>query len=146
MAQTPEKYKLLVVDDSTAIIHKITAAIPKDKYDVATTTNPVTAYKMIEDHHFDIVISDIEMPEMNGLELLKKIKLFNGMTQVIVITGFITVNNTLNAFRYGAFDLIFKPFNTKLIVSAVDQSAKRLQHINELLIHAQQRKGNTNGS
>ena len=82
---------------------------------------------MVEDEHFNIVVSDIEMPEMNGLDLLRKIKDHNGMIQVIIMTSFIKVNNTLNAFRYGASDLIFKPFDPLEIVDAVHEHIQPLQ-------------------
>lgn len=130
----PERrYKLLIVDDSKAILAGLSRAFRKTPYEVVTVDNPMEAYDLIQDRHFDIVISDIEMPEMNGLELLRKIKNYNGMIQVIIFTGYITINNTLNAFRYGAFDLFFKPVADDVLVAAVDQAAARLNRINNLI-------------
>ena len=128
------KYKLLIVDDSKSILHALGRVFADTPYDVTTMDNPVKAYKKIEDEHFDIVVSDIMMPELDGLSLLRKIKDFNGTIQVIMITGYLTINNTINAFRYGANDIYFKPFkDMDEIVNAVDAAAKKLDRINEIL-------------
>ena len=128
------RYKILTVDDSRAILTKITSFLEKrPEYEVTGVSDPVEAYALVENEHFDVVICDIEMPQMSGLELLRKIKNFNGAIQVIVITGYITVNNTLDAFRYGAADLFFKPIKLKALGKAVEMSIDRLNHIEDLL-------------
>ena len=74
------------------------------------------------------------MPEMDGLTLLEKIKEYNGMIQVIMLTSEITVNNTIRAFRKGAIDIYFKPLETiDEIVTAVDDSARKLDRVNAIL-------------
>lgn len=128
------KYKLLIVDDSKSILHTLDRIFADTPYDVTTIINPVKAYEKIENEHFDIVISDIMMPELDGLSLLRKIKDFNGTIQVIMITGYLTINNTINAFRYGANDIYFKPFKDMgELVEAVDAAAKKLDRIDEIL-------------
>ena len=131
---TARDYKLLIVDDSISILKTLEKVFSKTPYEVTTCSNPVKAYEMIENEHFDIVISDIMMPELDGLSLLKKIKDFNGTIQVIMITGYITINNTINAFRYGANDIYFKPFEDfQPLIGAVDEAAQKLSRINEVL-------------
>ena len=133
----PEKpYKVLIFDDSKAVLTALEAAFAKSSFDTQTINNPVAAYEKIEKEHIDIVISDIEMPDMNGLDLLRKIKSHNGMIQVIIITGYITINNTLNAFRYGAENLFFKPVNPDEIVSAANAAAEKLSRVRSLLAEA----------
>lgn len=129
------KYRLLVVDDSKSILKSFERTLSaKTPYEITTCDNPVKAYEKIENEHFDIVISDIMMPEMDGLTLLRKIKNFNGTIQVIMITGYITINNTLNAFRYGANDIFFKPFkDMEEIIHAADEAARKLDRINAIL-------------
>ena len=137
------KYKVLIVDDSTSILKALARAFAETPYDVTTCNDPVKSYEMIEDEHFDIVISDIMMPELDGLSLLRKIKNYNGTIQVIMITGYITINNTLNAFRYGANDIFFKPFkNMRDLIDAVDAAARKLNRINEILKVLASEKGN----
>jgi len=129
-----KRYKVLIVDDSKSVLKGLENAFADSCFLIATTTNPIAAYEMIENEHFDIVISDIMMPEMDGLTLLRKIKNFNGMVQVIIITGYITINNTLNAFRYGANDIFFKPFDDMgEIVQAAEAAAAKLDRINTIL-------------
>ncbi len=137
------KYKLLIVDDSTSILKAMNRFFSDSPYEVTICNNPVKAYEMIENEHYDIVISDIMMPELDGLSLLRKIKNFNGTIQVIMITGYITINNTLNAFRYGANDIFFKPFkDMDDIRSSVDAAARKLTRINEILKELAISKGN----
>lgn len=131
MATKP--YTLLLVDDSEEILMALEAAFLDSPYEVIVTTNPLKAYSIIENQHVDLVVSDIEMPNMTGIELLRKIKAYNGMIRVIIITGYITVNNTLNVFRYGAEDLFFKPVNLREVRGAVDAAARRLDRVHQLL-------------
>ncbi|MFZ5776083.1 MAG: response regulator [Thermodesulfobacteriota bacterium] len=134
-------YKLLIVDDSTSVLLALADAFASTPYVVTTCNNPLKAYETIENEHIDIVISDIMMPEMDGLTLLRKIKNFNGLTQVIMITGYININNTLNAFRYGANDIFFKPIqDTGELIRAVDAAAAKLDRINTILIQLSKKK------
>ncbi len=136
-----KKYKILIVDDSKSVLKVLKSAFNKTPYKVKTVLSPVKAYELIENEGFNIVISDIEMPEMNGLELMKKIKQFNGMIQVIIITGYLTINNALNSFRYGAENLFFKPVDVNEIVAAVDTCAAKLDRVNCLVDLLAEKKG-----
>ncbi|MCB2183239.1 MAG: response regulator [Desulfobulbaceae bacterium] len=136
-----KSYRVLIVDDSKSVLSVLSEAFKESPFQVITTDSPLRAYEIIEKEPVDIVISDIEMPDMNGLDLLKKIKAHNGMIKVIIITGYITVNNTLNAFRYGAEDLFFKPVNPEMIVSAAAVAAERLERVRSLLTQAAMHKG-----
>lgn len=127
-------YKLLIVDDSKSILYKLAEAFADTDYQVTTVDDPLAAYRLIEDEQFHIVISDIVMPGMDGLTLLRKIKNFNGMIQVLMITADITISNTLNAFRYGAADIFFKPIeDMDELIRAVDAIAVKLDRINAIL-------------
>lgn len=134
MAESRKKHKILIVDDDKDILSMLELAFMSTSYEVTTIDHPLQAYKMIEDQHFDIVISDIQMPQMDGLTLLRKIKNFNGMIQVIMMTAHITINNTLDAFRYGAADIFFKPFeDINEIILAADNVATKLNRVNSIL-------------
>ena len=73
------------------------------------TNDPYTALKMIHEGNYLIVISDIAMPGMTGIELLSRIKEYNGMIQVIMVTGYVTLDNILTCLRLGADDCFLKP-------------------------------------
>ena len=140
---TEKQYRLLIVDDDDFMLTNLELAFEGTPYLVTTVNNPFKAYSMIEDSRFDIVISDIVMPGMDGLTLLEKIKDYNGMIQVIMLTGEITVNNTIKAFRKGAVDIFFKPLETMgQIVTAVDEAAKKLDRVNAILSKASPVRGN----
>ena len=128
------KYKILIVDDDRDILSMLELAFLNTSYEVTTIDHPLQAYKMIENEHFDMVISDIQMPQMDGLTLLRKIKNFNGMIQVVMMTAHITISNTLDAFRYGAVDIFFKPFeDINEIIVAADNVATKLNRVNSIL-------------
>lgn len=127
------QYTVLIVDDSEHFLELLETGFSRTQYIVKAVSDPQLAFRIIQKENIDIVVSDIEMPELNGLDLLKKIKSYNGMIQVVIITGYLTINNTLNAFRYGAENLFFKPLNVKDVIHAVDMCAEKLDRVNALL-------------
>ncbi len=126
-------YNVLIIDDSKHVLQMLEKKFKQTPYSVKVIADPVEAFELIQKENFNIVISDIEMPEMNGLELLKKIKNYNGMIQVVMITGYTTINNALNAFRYGAKNLFFKPLDVDEVIGEVDMCAAKLDRVNHLL-------------
>jgi len=129
-----KSYKVLVVDDSKSVVAAVKSFLASLPYEIDTTTDPFHAYTLIENAHYDIVVCDIVMPQMDGITLLKKIKNFNGLIQVVMITGHTTINNTLTAFRAGALDVLFKPFEgPEELTKAVQAAAARLDHINGIV-------------
>ncbi len=126
-------YTVLIVDDSVHVLKLLEAGFSRTSYNVKTVSNPVLAFDIIQKEHIDIVVSDIEMPYLKGLELLKKIKSYNGMIQVLIITGYTSINNALNAFRYGAENIFFKPVDIKEVIKGVDMCAAKLDRVNHLL-------------
>ncbi len=128
-----EDYKVLIIDDSEPTTKLFEMKLKHTPFKVKTENDPVEAFELIQKENFNIVISDIQMPEMNGLELLKKIKNYNGMIQVVMITGYLTINNTIDAFRYGAENLFFKPLNMDEVIGGIDMCAAKLDRVNYLL-------------
>ena len=138
-----KRLRVLVVDDTIVyrkIVSEVLSEVPGIEV-VGTANNGKIAMARIASLKPDLITLDIEMPEMNGLDLLRKIKQFNGMIQVIIITGYLTINNTLNSFRYGAEDLFFKPFDLNEVVQAVDACAKKLDRVNLLVSELAEYKG-----
>jgi DNA-binding NtrC family response regulator len=107
---TPENIRVIVVDDDISIL-RILKQLLKDKgYEVFTASNGNEAIELIFDNNIDLVITDLMMPETDGLEVLRKTKEKNPRTQVIMITGFATLDSAIEALKLGAFDYIRKPF------------------------------------
>ncbi len=123
-------HKILVVDDEEIIRDSLCYILEKEGYDVDKAENGKIAYDKMIANHFDLVITDIEMPVMRGTELLEKIKTLNVQTSVIVITAFGSLETAITALRNGASDYILKPveFDELLI------KTKRLFEVRDLLL------------
>lgn len=102
-------HKILVVDDEEIIRDSIYYVLEKEGYIVEKAENGKVAYDLIVNNHFDLVITDIEMPVMKGTELLEKIKTLDVQTSVIIITAFGSLDTAITALRNGASDYILKP-------------------------------------
>jgi len=126
--------KILVVDDEKNICTLIKNALELEGYEVLVTTDPLEAMAMIEKNNIYIVISDIKMPGMSGLELQEKIKFHNELIQVIMITGYVTMENILGAFRLGALNVFFKPLNNlDDLIDEVASASGKIKRILEVL-------------
>ena len=123
-------HKILVVDDEEIIRDSLYYILEKEGYKVDKAENGKAAYDKIVLNHYDLVITDIEMPLMKGTELLEKIKTLNVQTSVIIITAFGSLDTAISALRNGASDYILKPveFDELLI------KAKRLVEVRDLLL------------
>ena len=123
-------HKILVVDDEEIIRDSISYVLEKEGYEVEKAENGKAAYDKMISSHFDLVITDIEMPVMKGTELLERIKTLNIQTSVIMITAFGSLDTAISALRNGASDYILKPveFDELLI------KAKRLFENKDILL------------
>lgn len=123
-------FKILVVDDEEIIRDSISYILDSEGYEVDKAENGKIAYEKIKEKHFDLVITDIEMPAMKGTELLEKIKTLDPQTAVIIITAFGSLDTAITALRNGASDYILKPVEFDELLIKV----KRLFEIKDLLI------------
>jgi len=111
---------VLLVDDDLNLRKMLAFVLTKEGYRVQEAVNGVDALKKLKDRNFDLVISDIRMPDLNGIELLKKIKSHDQDLPVIMITAYATTNDAIEAMKLGAEDYIMKPFSLdelKIIIS-----------------------------
>lgn len=119
--------KILIVDDEEGITNSLVRYFRLLGYKVDGVNSPIQALEMIHNENYMIVVSDIMMPEMSGIEMLGKIKSFNGMIQVIMMTGVVTIENVLACLRNGANDCYLKPLDDLTIMkAAVDEAIARL--------------------
>ncbi|MEA3289568.1 MAG: response regulator [Campylobacterota bacterium] len=107
--------KIAIVDDENNILDMLSTFL-EDSYSVKTFSNPITALHDIKNNDYDLVLCDIMMPEMNGLELLKQLRTFDNNIKVIMMTAFDTMDKALEAHKYGAKNYIKKPFNSLMEV------------------------------
>ena len=120
--------KILVVDDEDIIRESLSYILKKEKYDVDEAANGKIASEMLKNKSYDLVITDLEMPEMKGVELLEEIKKTNVQTNTIIITAYGSVDTAIAALRSGASDYILKPVEFDELLIKV----KKLFEVREL--------------
>ena len=125
--------KILVVDDERGMLSLLDKVLTKEGYEVKTATGADLAMDMIRTDGFDLIVSDIDMPKKDGIQLLKEIKEFSDTLTVIMITAYATVESAIIAMKLGAYDYITKPFQIDEIKMVIK---KALEH--ERLLHQHQ--------
>jgi DNA-binding NtrC family response regulator len=111
--------KLLVIDDESIVRTSCKRVLSPEGYEVRLAANAFEGIKMMEEEQFDVVLTDLKMPDMDGITVLETIKERWPETQVIVITGYQTVDTAVKSIKLGAFDYIEKPFTPDALLSAV---------------------------
>lgn len=104
-----QSQKILIVDDDIAVGTVVKIAL-EDTYDVATTTSAMTAYKYLSECHVDLILLDIKMPRINGIDALREIKKNYPNILVIMLTAYASRDNIQKAELLGAYGVISKPF------------------------------------
>ena len=125
--------KILVVDDEISVCKVLSKLLEYEGYDVEVSLSAEEALEKINKTVFDLIISDIKMPGMDGFELLKKIRAINVDSAVIFITGYGSVDSAIEAIKLGASDYIEKPFEIGQLKDLVSEVLKeqRLQRVLE---------------
>jgi len=126
---------VLIVDDEPSIIQSLGGLLTDDGYEVQTATNGYEALKIIEAESPDLVLLDIWMPGIDGLETLKEIKRTSPFIQVIIISGHGTIETAVRATKLGAYDFIEKPLSIDKIIVTINNalSFRRLEEENRFL-------------
>ena len=120
----PPKTRILIVDDEQSMREVLKIMLKKEGYKVATASNGAEAIKQCEKTPFDLVITDIKMPKVNGMELLHRIKDLSPNTKVIMITAFADMEGAIKSMKEGAYDYIMKPFKIEDIKLAIENALK----------------------
>jgi len=128
--------KILLVDDEQGVLDSLKTHLELDGYEVETASRAQDAIDMLTDawRPFHIVMTDINMPEMDGIELLEKIKEIRGETVVIMITAYTSLMKVANSWTYGALDYVLKPFrDLSEIDTVVERAFAHLARWKEIL-------------
>ncbi|MEX0741333.1 MAG: sigma-54 dependent transcriptional regulator, partial [Phycisphaeraceae bacterium] len=123
--------KVLVVDDKQMMRDSVAATLARRSMQPIAAENGEAALKLIARHRPAAVITDLKMPEMDGLELLTRIKQIDADLPVILMTAFATVETAVSALKQGAFDYIQKPFEGDALVAAVQRAMRHYELVNE---------------
>ena len=121
--------RILIVDDETTIRETLSLVLKEEKYECDLAENGAEGLKRVKEKNFDLIITDLKMPEMGGLELMEKVKTISPKTSVMIITAYASLESAIQALRLGAYDYIIKPLDFDDVILRI----KRLMEHRELL-------------
>jgi len=115
------KIRVLLVDDEEQFVQSLAERLTLRDYDVTTSFSGADAVDKVKGYNFDVVILDVQMPGMGGVEALRKIKSIKPLTEVIMLTGHATVETG----KLGAYDYLLKPCETSGLVAKINNAYRR---------------------
>ncbi|MEM7257891.1 MAG: diguanylate cyclase [Pseudomonadota bacterium] len=118
-----QRCKTLIVDDDRAVLSVLENLLSTDGMEVVTANSAEQALQLFTEQSFDVIVTDVQMGEMSGFDLLKRIKLVDAAMNVIVMTSFNSYESVLQALQLGAYDYIQKPLTNHPAVTAAVQRA-----------------------
>ena len=119
--------KLLIVDDEKVALKNLEHVMKKDGYDVVATQSGTNALAHLEKRSFDIVLTDLRMEKVDGMQILQKCREYHPDTEVILITGFATLESAVTAMKDGAFYYIAKPFRLEEVRKVVAEAMEKIR-------------------
>lgn len=122
--KTNDGAKILVIDDEEVVHISLKRILGRQGHHVVTTASGHEALEILVNECFDMVITDLMMPEMNGIELLQELKKRSIASPVLMITGYPTIKTALQALRLGAVDYLAKPFTRAELLSPVNRALR----------------------
>lgn len=138
--------KILVVDDDVAFCTLLQTFLKKKGFDVTNSFTGKEAFDIIEKNSFDVVITDIRLPDSDGMEILKKTKEKDFNTQVILMTGYTDIKNAVNAMKLGAFDYVGKPINPDELLHTINNCLSKKVEKTVAVSSSQNTKANSSSS
>jgi two-component system nitrogen regulation response regulator NtrX len=126
---------ILIVDDETTILQSLSGILSDEGYEVLTASNGYEGLKIIEEESPDLVLLDIWMPGMDGIETLREIKRATPFLQVVIISGHGTIETAVQATKLGGYDFIEKPLSIEKVIVTINNALnfKRLEEENRYL-------------
>ncbi len=139
----PNTVKLLIVDDERIALRNLEHVMKKEGYNVTSTQSGMNALKLLDEQLFDVVLTDLRMEKVDGMQILAKSRERHPDSEVIMITGFATLDSAVDAMRHGAFHYIAKPFKLDEVRQVVKEASAKVklkkenQNLREQLEHYQ---------
>ena len=122
-----ERLSILILDDEPIVGDRLKPALEKDGSQVEIFVDPKLALDRLDAKEFDIVVTDLRMDDVSGIQVLEKVTAKSNRTKVILITGYATLEVARESLTKGAFDFIAKPFKLGEIRETIKKAAKALQ-------------------
>ena len=131
--------RLLLVDDEEMFLEYLSRRLINRNYNVTICLSGEEALEKVRGHDFDVVILDVLMPGIDGIEALSEIKKLKPLTEVIMITGHTSQEAGIEGMKLGAYDYLTKPFNTEDLVSKIDKAFEKKTVHEERIRYAAER-------
>jgi DNA-binding NtrC family response regulator len=119
--------EILVVDDEPQMLIAVFETLKRKGYRITTAGSGMEAICRLKERCFSLVLTDMRMPEVTGLDLLKKVKTLSPQTPVVLLTAYGTIQNAVDAMRHGAFDYLLKPFSSESLEAVVRRALSTVQ-------------------
>jgi DNA-binding NtrC family response regulator len=126
MCFLPEKKSILVVDDMPDILEVLNRNLVAEGYRVYTAASVSEAIRFLEKNPVELVITDMKMPKVSGIDLVRHVRENLKETEIIMITGYASIESAIEAVKAGAEEYIPKPFTDKELLSAVQRALDKL--------------------
>lgn len=114
--------EILVVDDEPQMLIAVQETLRLKGYRITTAGSGMEALCRLRERYYQLILTDMRMPEVSGLDLLKKVKTLSPQTPVVLLTAYGTIQNAVDAMRHGAFDYLLKPFSAEALEAAVHRA------------------------
>ncbi len=131
MTELENNKKVLIVDDETVVRKGISRALQKRGMSTQTAESGKIALDLLNAKHFDLVLLDIHMPDMDGIQILQQIRTLHPDTEAIMITGYPTIDSAVHCVKLGALDYLVKPFRLDDLEAALNKTGRQPQHVSD---------------
>jgi DNA-binding NtrC family response regulator len=125
-----ERKKALVIDDDQIVLDSVKRSLTEEEFDVETTLSSRKGIELAMDNDYDIVLTDVRMPDIDGLTVVRGVKEAKPQLPVLVITGYASVRSAVEAMKRGATDYVQKPFTPEALVTRVTSAIAGAAHCN----------------
>jgi len=123
--------RIAVIDDEPLVLRNLQKKISKSGFQVETFQNPRKAIDRMKIEPFDVILTDLHMPEMDGMQVLEKVKEKYPKTEVIIITGYASIKSAVEAVKQGAFYYIEKPFTPEQVLLIINRAVDKVRLVHE---------------
>lgn len=131
--------RILLIDDEQGFVETMAKRLGKRGFDVATAFNGADGLEALDKATIDVVILDVKMPGMDGIETLGKIKATHPLVEVIMLTGHATVETAIEGMKCGAFDYMMKPCEMEELLAKVNEAYEKKQDHETKILEARAR-------
>src|SRR5262245_39353481 len=129
-AATERGIRVLIVDDDEAILRDYARLLRSHGFGVDTAGSGDLALERLEDGRYDVIVSDVSMPGMTGLEFMRAVRARDLDIPIILVTGLLDINSAVQAIEYGAFRYLLKPIEAEALVQVLEKGA----HLHKLAV------------